>query len=170
MKEQLYQDLVKSLNQLVWVYRHLLDTVRKERDILTNAYIDEMADINQSKEKMLEKVRELEVQWSSIAIDLYSVMNIDIGEGPRLSELAKYFKGAERQKLEQIRSVLNLLVTRTIEVNKYNDRMIQSALAHISGAMQAVRDTLSSKSPYAKQGKRTEPTNETAGRLMSKEV
>lgn len=170
MKEQLYQDLVQSLNQLVWVYRHLLDTVRKERDILTHAYLDEMQDINQTKEKMLEKVRELEARWTSTALDLYSLLQIDVKQGPQLSELAKYFSTAESQKLHQLRSVLNLLVARTSEVNQYNDKMIQSALSHISGAMQAIRETLSSKAPYAKQGKRTEPARETAGRLVSKEV
>lgn len=170
MKEQLYQDLIQSLNQLVWVYRHLLDTVRKERDILTNAYLDEIQDVNQTKEKMLEKVRELEAQWSSIAIDLSAYLQIDITEGPRLSDIAKHFSGEQSKKLQQLRSVLNLLVARTAEVNAYNDKLIHSALSHISGAMQAIRDTLSSKSPYAKQGKRTEPTTETAGRLVSKEV
>ncbi len=50
---QAYEELVQSLDQLVTVYRHLLDVVRKENQVLVSADIKEVPEINLSKEKLV---------------------------------------------------------------------------------------------------------------------
>lgn len=168
-KQELFDQLVKHLSQLVLVYRHLLDAVRKEKQILLKAELAALQESNKSKEKMLKKISDLEKDWMNVATQIHALMGRDTGE-PRLSEIATHFDGIQRDKLLQLRSVLNLLVQRTSAVNRQNESLTQSALSHISGAMKAIKDTLNKNSNYEKKGTRSEPSTKTSGRLMSKEV
>ena len=54
--------LVVVLEDQIRVYRHLLETVRKEKDILISANLDDLNENNRSKEAMLIKIRALEAQ------------------------------------------------------------------------------------------------------------
>jgi len=168
MKNDLFKDLVQHLGDLVRVYRHLLETTRREKQLLLKADLEALTECTKSKEKMLEKINELDKKWSSTAVQL-SLLFGKGAEVPRLIDIATQFDGAQRDKLMQLRSVLNLLVQRISGVNKDNEGLTHSALAHISGAMQAIKQTLNKNSNYEKKGKRSE-TPETSGRLMSKNV
>jgi hypothetical protein len=169
MKQNLFTDLVKHLNELVKVYRHLLETVRREKQLLMKADMAALEECNKTKEKMLEKINELEQKWTGTCHQIQLLEGKPL-EAPRLSDIAAFFGGAERDKLMQLRSVLNLLVQRISTVNKGNETLTNAALAHISGAMQSIKQTLNKNSNYEKKGKRSETTTETSGRLMSKNV
>ncbi len=169
MKHSLYKDLVQHLNELVRVYRHLLETVRREKQLLLKADIVALDECTKAKEMMLAKVNELEKKWMTTAKQIYLLLDKKDFESPRLLDIATKYDGAERDKLLQLRSVLNLLVQRIIGVNKDNEALTQSALSHISGAMQAIKQTLNKNSNYEKKGKRSD-ANETTGRLVSKNV
>lgn len=168
MKHELFNDLVKHLNELVRVYRHLLETVRREKQLLLKADMPELDECNKAKEAMLMKVSELERKWTGTSHQILLLLGKDL-ESPRLLEIATQFDGVERDKLMQLRSVLNLLVQRIATVNKHNETLTQAALAHISGAMQAIKTTLNKNSNYEKKGKRSEAP-ENSGRLVSKNV
>ena len=56
-----YQNLEKVLEGLVKSYRKLLDIVRKEKDLLLEAKVDELVLNNQEKEEALEKISALEL-------------------------------------------------------------------------------------------------------------
>jgi hypothetical protein len=169
MKMELYQELVKHLNQLVLCYRSLLDTVRTEKQILMIVDLPALAVNNKVKEQYLRQIKDLENEWMSVAAKLYVLFGITLDE-PRLSEIARYFTGEEQNKILQMQSLLNLLIQRTATVNKENEELIRSALTHINGAMSSIRATLSKNSTYAKKGKKNETPVETSGRLVSKEV
>jgi len=172
MKNELFQELVKHLSQLVLVYRHLLDLVRKEKQLLLNADLETLKEITDSKEKMLKKIKDLENQWMATAVKIYSATGLKAqDQSPRLAEIATQYFGKDQEKLVRIRAVLNLLVQRTSAVNRQNETLTQSALSHVSGAMTAIKNTLNKKnSTYEKKGKRNEQPSETSGRLVSKEV
>jgi len=169
MKDSLYTEIVKHLNQLVLVYRHLYDVVRQEKSALIHADLQVLPELNQRKELMLKKINELEKMWMDVASRMRPVLNLQ-AETPRLLEIAEAYSGKQRDKLMRFRTVLNLLVQRTAVINRANDQLTQSALSHISGAMQAFTETLNKKSNYEKKGKRSESSKETSGRLVSKEV
>lgn len=169
MRETLFNQLVDHLNQLVSVYRHLLDVVRKEKEILIKAHIAELTENNKAKETMVAKIRELEAQWVEVADQLFAEFGLKEDE-QTLLDLAKCFDQERSDKLFQLHSVLSLHVKRTMELNKQNDEYIQSALSHISGAMTAIRKTLSQNTNYEKAGNRSAEKVETQGRLLSKEA
>ena len=169
MSHDLFQELVKHLSDLVLVYRHLLDTVRKEKQLLLKADLIQLKESNAAKEKMLAKIKSLESLWLATAHKIYNEFGKKT-ESPRLLEVANLLSGAQQEKLMQLRSVLNLLIQRTAAVNKQNEVLTQSALAHISGAMKAIKKTLNKNSNYEKKGTRSETQAETSGRLVSKEV
>lgn len=169
MKLELYDELVKNLSQLVLVYRHLLLSVRREKQILLRAELQALSESNIAKEALVARVKDLEDKWMGTADKLCKNLGLEEST-PRLSEIAGRFEGAQREKLMQLQSVLNLLIRRTTSINKQNDVLIQSALTHIGGAMKSIRDTLSKNSTYEKKGTRSDAPTETSGRLVSKEA
>ncbi len=164
-----YQELVISLDQLVTVYRHLLDVVRKENEVLVVADVQEIPSINQSKEKMVLKIRELDLKWQASADQLFKTFNIE-SSAHTLLELSKHYAGEERVKLEQLHSVLNMLVQRISELNKKNEILVQAALSHITGAMNSITLTLNENPTYKNSGNMQSTNKDAQGRLVSREA
>lgn len=169
MKNELFSSLEKNLLQLVRVYRLLFETVRREKNVLIRADLEQLPEINETKEILLKKINQLESGWTQLAMDMQKEMNLKT-DPPRLLEIANGFSGEQKEKLLRLRTVLNLLINRTSQMNKQNEPLAQSAISHIAGAMQAFTETLNKKSNYEKKGKRSESSLETSGRLVSKEV
>ncbi len=167
MKER--KELVKSLDQLVTVYRHLLDIVRKENEVLVAAEMKRIPDINDAKEKLVHKVRELDSKWQESAAELAQKLNIEKSQ-PTLLELSIYFSGDEKTKMEQLHSVLNMLVQRIVELNKKNEILVRAALSHVSGAMESITNTLNENPTYKKSGGMEEQNKDAQGRLVSREA
>ncbi len=166
---QNYQDLVESLDKLVTVYRHLLEIVRKENEVLMNAQLAEVPQLNEAKEKLVHKVRQLDHQWQLSAEEIAKTLKLDNMQ-PTLLELSLHFQNEQKLKLEQLHSVLNMLVNRISEINKNNEVLVKSALSHITGAMDSITNTLNEHPTYKNSGN-MEPKNKDAqGRLVYKEA
>jgi len=159
--------LVSVLEEQIKVYRHLLEVVRKEKDILISANLDDLNENNKSKEAMLLKIRALETQRLATALDLGNALNLGKDQ-PRLLEIAKYLDDASADKLRNIHSVLELLLRRVQEYNRGNEVLVQSALNNITGAMKAIKGSLDDKSTYKKKGEVEGHT--AAGQLVSREA
>ena len=163
-----YVCLTKSLDALVTVYRHLLELVRKENDVLICADLNEIPGINKSKEKMVLKINELEEQRIAASQSLAQDLKMD-GE-PRLLKLAGKLDSSRGEKLKQTHSVLSMLVQRISEINKKNATLANSALSHINGAMKSITDTLNENPTYRNSGSMKEENEGASGRLIQKEV
>lgn len=164
----LYKQLIETMDDQVRVYRGLLDVVRKEKDILITANLDELNENNRTKEAMLLKVRALETIRVRLAADLSAGLGLDPNE-PRLLDMALKIDGVEGDRLRNLHSVLELLLKRVQEHNKQNEVLVKSALENITGAMSAIRDTLQDKPTYQRKGNvSSQPTS--AGQLVSKEA
>ena len=164
-----YRELVKSLDQLVTVYRHLLDIVRKENEVLVAVEMAEVPEINQAKEKLVLKVRQLDDRWQACAEKLAKQLRLENMQ-PTLLELVKNFEGEENTKLEQLHSVLNMLVSRISEWNKKNEVLVQAALSHITGAMDSITTTLNENPTYKNSGNMEEVNKDAQGRLVHREA
>lgn len=147
----------------------LFETVRTEKAVLLGADMQVLPALNEKKELLLKKINELENKWMSVATEMQTQFG-STTQTPRLLELASAYDGAKKEKLLRFRTVLNLLIERTSKINKQNDQLAKSALSHITGAMQAFTETLNKKSNYEKKGKRSDSSQQTSGRLVSKEV
>lgn len=159
--------LVSILEEQIRVYRHLLDCVRKEKDILISANLDDLNENNRTKEAMLIKVRALESQRLELATQIWRELKLD-GEAPRLLEIARHLGSDLADKLRNIHSVLELLLKRVQEFNKHNESLVQAALSNITGAMNAIKGTLAEKPTYQKKGEVEGTTS--AGQLVSREA
>ncbi len=165
--QELVITLVSTLEEQIKVYRHLLDVVRKEKEILISANLDDLNENNKSKEAMLLKIRSLESQRLTNAADLGRALGMP-AEHPRLLELAKHLDDQTADKFRNIHSVLELLLRRVQEFNRGNEVLVQSALTNITGAMNAIKGTLDDKPTYKKKG---EVEGHTAsGQLVSREA
>jgi flagellar biosynthesis/type III secretory pathway chaperone len=165
-----YQELCEGLDQLIKVYRHLLETVRKERDILVAAKLEELNENNKVKEAHLLRIRSLENARLKATRDLAAAIGLE-GPSPRLLELAHRLSGEQGVRLRNYHSVLDLLVKRVSEVNKGNEDLVQQALKNISGAMEAIREELSPKATYSRTGATPASARpDSAGHLVSRDV
>lgn len=164
----LYSDLLENLENLVKVYRSLLDVVRREKDILIASKLDELNENNKSKDTMLIRIRSLENQRIKCATDLAKHVGAD-HESPRLLDIANHCDPKWSDRLRNMHSVLDLLIKRVADVNKQNEELVQAALSNITGAMEAIRDGLKPKPGYGRQGA-VANTSVDGGQLVRREV
>ena len=164
----LYTDLLDCLDQLVKVYRSLLDVVRREKEILVASKLDELNENNKAKDAMLVRIRSLENHRMKCARDLAEAVGADF-EQPRLLDIANNCEAKWSDRLRNMHSVLELLIRRVAEVNKQNEELVQSALNNITGAMEAIRDGLRPKPVYGPRGNMAD-TKHDAARIVSKEA
>lgn len=161
-------ELIQNLEEQVKVYRHLLEVVRKEKDILISANLDDLNENNRTKEAMLLKIRSLEMERIKLASGICDSIGLT-QEEPRLLEIARLVGGEPADRLRSIHSVLELLLRRVQEYNQQNETLVQAALANVTGAMNAIRGTLQEKSTYQRKGEvAAQPAS--AGQLVSKEA
>ena len=164
-----YKDLISALDKLVTVYRHLLDVVRRENEVLVAIEMEKVVEINEAKEKLVLKIRQLDASWQAAADELAKKLNMSDSK-PTLLDLSAQFQGDESQKLQQLHSVLNMLVNRIAEINKKNGELVKSALSHITGAMDSITGTLNENPTYKKSGGMDPVNNDAQGRLVSREA
>jgi len=162
-----FEQLEKSLDELVKVYRGVLNIVRQERDILVSTQLEQLNENNVAKEKMLVKARQLEDERQKAARALALIEGLP--ENAKLLEFAKHFGGEVGERLRSRQSVLELLLRRVREHNTQNEKLVNSALENITGAIGSIRNQLRDKPTYRKSGGMTAPPAE-SGQLVSKEV
>ena len=165
--QELVNGLLDALEEQIKIYRALLDVVRKEKEILVSANLDDLNENNRAKEAMLIKIRSLEGQRLTLAAQIYQSLGLQ-GEQPRLLEIARHVRVEDGDKLRSVHSVLELLLRRVQEYNRQNETLVQSALNNITGAMNAIKATLQDKPTYQKQGGVEGVTS--AGMLVSREA
>lgn len=165
---QLYSLIVTNLESQVKLYRHLLDIVRKEKELLVAGQIDDLNENNKSKEAMLLQLKQLELGRKKMIASLFEELSLS-SEEPRLLELAKHLPVEQGDRLRNLHSVLTLLLKRVQEFNLANEKLVQSALTHITGAMKAITENLKENPTYQKQGASSSKAS-SSGRLVSREV
>ena len=167
-KNELYAKLLTYLEDELKVYRHLLDLVRKEKDILISAVIEELNENNKSKEAMLAKLRQLDRVREKAARELAQAVGADMAQ-PKLLEIAAKLGGVEGDRLRSIHQALDMILARVRDLNKKNEGLAQSALTNVQGAMNALKTTLGETPVYKKQGE-MKKTEVQSGQLVSREA
>jgi flagellar biosynthesis/type III secretory pathway chaperone len=165
--ESVYTILCETLDEQIRVYRHLLEVVRKEKEILISANLDDLNENNKSKEAMLLRIKTLETTRIQVASDFAVMLGLP-AEQPRLLEMAARMADPHGEQLRTLHAVLDLLLKRIQEYNRQNETLVQSALNNITGAMKAIRDTLQEKPTYQRKGEIAGATS--SGQLVSKEA
>ncbi|MBK8203938.1 MAG: flagellar protein FlgN [Bdellovibrionales bacterium] len=166
--KQSYDKLIFNLEDQVKIYRSLLDTVRREKEILVSANLDDLNENNKTKEAIFLKLRALESLRVRYVAELAAAAGLLV-ETPRLNELAVHFGGEVEDRLRNLHSVLELLLKRVQEYNKQNETLVNSALEKITGAMKAIRDTLTEKPVYQAKGQILDQPAQ-SGQLVSREA
>ena len=160
-------DLLGTLEELVRLYRALLETVRREKEILVSSQLDDLNENNRGKEAILVKIQVVDEQREQQAKALALVLRTSENSS-RLLDIARYSKGDVGDRLRNFHSVLEILLKRVQELNKDNELLVQSALQHITGAMKAIRTDLQDKPTYQRKGEVSAPP--ATGHLVSREA
>lgn len=169
LKTELHSRLMLTLDEVVKYYRSLLTVVRKEKEILVAAELDKLNANNKIKEELILKIKSLDNKRIKIASELAEHLNIKSEDNVRLHVLANYFDGKESEKMMNVKSVLELIIKRVVDLNKFNEELVKSALTNITGAMDNIKNTLSEETTYKKKSIGKYKTAR-AGSLVSKEA
>lgn len=167
MNQNSLQSLDQILNRTIKVYRQLLEVVRREREILIEADLEELNENNAIKEKILIELREWEEKRILIVAQIAKENQINMEE-PRLLDLANHFSGEKGDRLRNLHSVLVLLLKRVQEFNQQNEDLVRAALENISGALNNIKNHLQEKSTYERKGRLKEGTQD--AHFVSKEA
>lgn len=163
-----YTKLTETLAEMTKIYRHLLEIVRKEKEILIQVNLPEIENTSKLKEELVAKLRVADMLREKYAQNLGAELGMD-SSAPRLLELAQKMEMKEGDHLRQIHSALEFVVSRIQEMNKENEAYAQSALKTLNGALGNIKETLSGKKTYERKGQyKTGP--DTAGHFVSKEA
>ncbi|MFZ4402526.1 MAG: flagellar protein FlgN [Pseudobdellovibrionaceae bacterium] len=166
--EKAYVKLSNNLEELVKIYRSLLDIVRKEKDYLILANQEKLEENNQLKESVLFKLRAQDSLRMRYAAELASLLKSDV-DNPRLLVLAQKMGGHEGDRLRSLHSALDIVIRRMTEINKENEEYAKSALKTLDGALQDIKGSLSGKKTYEKSGQ-YKSGSDTAGHFVRKEI
>ncbi len=162
-----YLKLEKTLDELIKVYRHILQVVRKERDILISADLNELNENNKSKELAFLRAKQHEEDRQIAARELAGLEGLSATT--KLVEFARHLDGEAGDRLRSRQSVLELLLKRVRDHNQNNEILVKSALENVTGAIGSIRDQLRDKPTYKKSGGIASRPAE-SGQLVSKEV
>ncbi len=166
-QESAYNRLVQNLEDLTKNYRQLLEVLRKEKEFLIAADVENLSENNKSKEALLYKIRSLDAARERYAKEATHLFGGDV-EQPRLLELARRVGNSEGEKLRGLHSALDILMQRLISLNKENEQYAQSALNVVNGAMGNIKETLSPKKTYERKGQMAKGAAEQSGNFVSK--
>lgn len=167
--ERAYQKLEANLEELTKIYRTLLETVRKEKEILVRADREALEENNAIKEELLFKLRAQDSLRSRYAMDLATVVGGDV-ENPRLLELAqKLGSSPAADRLRTQHSALDMLIKRITDINRENEEYTKAALKTLNGALENIKDTLSGNKTYERKGQYKQGP-QVSGNFVSKEA
>jgi len=166
--ERAYQKLGNNLDEMITLYRQLLDIVRKEKELLLAAQLDDLTENNTLKDQVLMKIRLADTLRFKHAQELALVIKAEY-ENPRLLDIAQKMPAAEGDRLRSQHATLDLLIKRLMEFNRENEEYAQSALKTLNGTMNDIKETLTGKKTYEKKGQ-YKAGPEQAGNFVRKEV
>lgn len=160
--------LLQNLDDLVTAYRHLLDAVRLERDFLADSQVEKIKQNNELKEGLLVKIKALDSIRERYAKELAHLVNLE-GDYPRLLELAKKVPFELGEKLRLSHATLDLILRRLQTLNQQNQRVVETSLQTLHGALNELKDTLSPSKTYGRD-KKVGHVNEGAGVLRNQKA
>lgn len=168
-----YNNLIQILEEEITVYRHFLDLVRHEYNILMESKLEALIENNKAKDAMITKLKSLERIREKRARDLTIAVGAQAAivnnEPLTLMQLASKLDMAMGDRLRSIHATLELLIKRVKENNQKNEVLVQSALTNIKGALENLKHSLQDKKTYKSEGQVTQAPV-ASGRLVSKEV
>lgn len=166
--KDVYQNLCGNLEELVKVYRSLLELVRKEKELLIEADLNLLTDCNHQKETLLHKIKALETQRGQLAQEFARQLGLD-GSEIRLLEIARKCSEEKAEKLRSIHAALDIILKRLVDINKENEVFAQSALKNLNGAVDDIKDSLTGKPTYEKRGKKSYGPDK-SGHIVSRQA
>lgn len=160
--------LTQNIEELITIYRHMLEAARKEKDFLLNADQEALSQNNLHKEELIMKMRLADVLRIKHAEELCELIGIDKSEA-RLLTIAQHFEGKIAETFRTQHATLELLIKHLMDVNHENKLYAESALNLVNGALENIKETVSGKSTYEKKGHHKAGPHQ-AGNFVSKEA
>jgi hypothetical protein len=144
--------LLQNLDDLVTGYRHLLESIRLEKEFLVESHLEKIQKNNELKEGLLIKIKALDSIRERYAGELAHLVNLD-SDYPRLLDLAKKVPFPLGEKLRLSHATLDILLRRLQSLNEQNQRVAETSLQTLHGALNELKETLSPSKTYGRDKK-----------------
>jgi hypothetical protein len=163
------QPMVNLLTELCSLYEELFVSLKSEKKCLILADIQALTENNKLKEALLYKIRALDRHREKLANEMAVKLGLK-QEDARLLKLASKLTGEDSTALKTFHKKLSAVITQVTEYNSENSQYAESALKVFDGAFSEIKQTVTTKSTYGKQGKMAGSTETNAGNFVSKEA
>jgi flagellar biosynthesis/type III secretory pathway chaperone len=134
--ETKFVELYRTLQDLVGVYRQLLEVIRVENEALLQMDRKRLIEATFSKEALIFSAQQSETKRASIALALASTLGIKVDEkGPTLAKIIVALQGIDLKSADQLRSLfttLTVLLQRIDEQNMQNRKLVDQGLHHLN--------------------------------------
>lgn len=170
MQKNLNQ-ILETLQKLIGLHRQLLETVRLERQALTDADLSGIQEATFAKEALVASIRIQETRRLQVTAEIAFILKRPLKE-LKLADLIVAVQVQEPKLSEQLRSALNaltILISHIREQNESNRALVERSLDHVSemkrnvlGEQNPMRDT------YTQHGQKSK--NSGGSRLLSREA
>jgi hypothetical protein len=131
--EKICAQIYQALQTLLGLHRQLLETVRLEREALTQADLKAIEKVTAAKQLLVEEIHSAEIARLKLTAELALVWKKPFKD-LTLSSIIIGLQSAYPKRSEQLQSsfnALNVLIQRIIEQNEANRKLVEQSLAHI---------------------------------------
>lgn len=169
-----FRGLTSSLDELVLMYKSLLEVMDAEKNLLIDADTEGLIANNTKKEILLKKISGVE----GLRIGFVGSISRELGMSnptPRLLEIAEAYKmqakgrSPEEATLKRYYENISELLDQVRDKNQANENLALSALKTVGGVLENIKETLSGKKTYQKKGQ-YKMGPEKSGNFVSKEA
>ncbi len=146
--EKKLESLIQILNRILGSHRQLLETVRREREVLISMEMPRIQAMTHFKEGLVVEVQQMEAERIQVLADL----SVDLRKPANeltLQQVILRVEPEHPQLASRLRTALNslsLLIQRIQEQNQSNEALIQQTLNHLRQMNQNVRGEATAKS------------------------
>jgi hypothetical protein len=163
------KELFSILDKLVLLHRNLIDALQEEYSHMGNVDVKSLQEVARTKEALLNEIWNCENSRIRSAEELCFFLEIPI-QNATVSSIALQLSHTQSEILKNYRTVLDMLVAQTKELNKRNQAFAEQSLVRIEEMKRNVLGlNNNNQENYSSSGTR-QTLNQTGGRLLSTEA
>ncbi len=169
-----FLELYRTLQDLVGVYRQLLEVIRTEHDALLEMDRKRLIEATFSKEALIFSAQKAEAKRLTLALAFANTLGIRVEDkGPTLAKIIVALQGTDLKAADQLRSLfttLTVLLQRIDDQNKQNRKLVDQGLLHLNRMRdQLIGSPKTQGKTYSSAGKTVAQADPSA-RIVSKEA
>ncbi|KNY28629.1 FlgN family protein [Pseudobacteroides cellulosolvens ATCC 35603 = DSM 2933] len=128
--DMIFNELINVLDQEFNIYSDIYKISKEKTTVIVEGKVDELEKMVQAEQKLIIKVTQIENQREIITYKISKALQMKLDE-ITLSALIDNAEGPVKDKLKERQQGLKKLVSKLVELNDLNSRLIKNSLDYI---------------------------------------